>query len=169
MSAPHGYNSVVRRVLEIPEILDIIFSFLDSASNTQNALVCKKWSDPSLSNVWRIVTNPHILFSLLAPTKEYRDRAQIIFVSLFTRVIDTAVKKRRYRNSNEEWRSRIGSVLSDTLAKYAVSSLTRAPHRVSSRTPYWTRSPAHAYPFTFSPICATSRGTRSTTSGCGSR
>ena len=108
MSAPHGYNSVVRRVLEIPEILDIIFSFLDSASNTQNALVCKKWSDPSLSNVWRIVTNPHILFSLLAPTKEYRDRAQIIFVSLFTRVIDTAVKKRRYRNSNEEWRSRIG-------------------------------------------------------------
>ena len=69
MATPRGYDNVVRRVLEIPEILDHVFSFLDNQSNTKNALVCKKWCEPALNNMWRDVLEPHILFGLLAPLK----------------------------------------------------------------------------------------------------
>ena len=61
------YDSAVRRTLEIPEILGHVFSFLDNQSNTKNALVCKKWSEPAFDNIWQDVSEPRILFRLLAP------------------------------------------------------------------------------------------------------
>lgn len=58
-----------QRVLEIPEILELIFSFLDVEANVTNALVCRKWSDIALNNVWRDVSDVRRLFSLLAPMR----------------------------------------------------------------------------------------------------
>ena len=58
-----------QRVLEIPEILELIFSFLDAETNAVNALVCRKWSELALNNVWRDVSEIRRLFSLLAPMR----------------------------------------------------------------------------------------------------
>lgn len=67
MALPRGYDSVVCRVLEIPEILELIFSFVDERSNTANALVCKKWFDQALNLVWRDVSDLSRLFKILSP------------------------------------------------------------------------------------------------------
>lgn len=58
-----------QRVLDIPEILELIFTFLDAETNTVNALVCRKWSELALNNVWRDVSDLRRLFSLLAPMR----------------------------------------------------------------------------------------------------
>ncbi|KAI0073082.1 hypothetical protein K474DRAFT_1723382 [Panus rudis PR-1116 ss-1] len=63
-------RSVVHRVLDIPEILELILSQLDRKSNVQNALVCKRWSDIALNLVWRDVTDLLFLFQLLAPLEK---------------------------------------------------------------------------------------------------
>lgn len=56
-----------QRVLEIPEIVELIFSFLDDESNANNAAVCRRWSELALNILWREVKGVHRLFSLLAP------------------------------------------------------------------------------------------------------
>ena len=61
------HNSVVTRVLDIPEILELIFSYLDEDSNRLNLTVCKKWSEIAMNALWRDVCPPYRLFSLLAP------------------------------------------------------------------------------------------------------
>lgn len=58
-----------QRVLEIPEIVELIFSFLDAASNANNAVVCKRWSELALNIVWRDVTDVRRLFNVLAPMR----------------------------------------------------------------------------------------------------
>jgi hypothetical protein len=80
-----AYGSTTQhRVLEIPEILELIFSFLDDASNARNATVCKRWFDLALNIVWRNVTDLHRLFSLLAP----------MYLAITTMRYDSAYKDR---------------------------------------------------------------------------
>lgn len=55
------------RVLNVPELLDMIFSFLDDHSNIINACVSKRWSSIALDKVWRRVEDVSRLLSLLAP------------------------------------------------------------------------------------------------------
>ena len=62
-----GFRSTVHRVLAIPELLQIIFSFGTRASNVSNALVCRGWREPALDNVWREVDDIYYLLQLLAP------------------------------------------------------------------------------------------------------
>ncbi|KAF8637721.1 hypothetical protein AX17_002624 [Amanita inopinata Kibby_2008] len=57
----------MQRVLCIPELLDMIFSYLDLSSNATNARVCKRWSDVALDTLWREVEDIYRLCSLLAP------------------------------------------------------------------------------------------------------
>jgi hypothetical protein len=57
-------------VLSIPELLDLIFSFMDRASNVNNACVCRQWSEIALDNLWREVDNLLLLFSVLAPLQD---------------------------------------------------------------------------------------------------
>ncbi|KAJ7637620.1 hypothetical protein DFH06DRAFT_1054123 [Mycena polygramma] len=69
-------NSRSARVLDIPELLDMIFSFLDDPSNASNASVCKRWSDIALDKLWRELDDLHRLFGILKPlekTGEKRD------------------------------------------------------------------------------------------------
>ncbi|KAK2467602.1 hypothetical protein APHAL10511_000457 [Amanita phalloides] len=67
----------MQRVLLIPELLDMIFSYLDLANNAANARVCRRWSDVALDLLWREVEDMYRLFSLLVPlqltdTSEYK-------------------------------------------------------------------------------------------------
>lgn len=62
-----AYRPTSHRVLAIPELLQIIFSFGTRASNVSNALVCQGWREPALDNVWREVDDIYYLLQLLAP------------------------------------------------------------------------------------------------------
>ncbi|KAI5996722.1 hypothetical protein EDD15DRAFT_2364872 [Pisolithus albus] len=55
------------RIFHIPELLHLIFSFLDKKSNVSNACVCKFWSDIALDTVWKEVDDLIHLFSILQP------------------------------------------------------------------------------------------------------
>jgi hypothetical protein len=63
-------NSTTHRVLCIPELLDMIFGFLDPPSNVENAQVCRTWLNVALDVLWKEVESPRRLFGLLAPLKE---------------------------------------------------------------------------------------------------
>ena len=64
---PFTSRATTNRVLEIPEILELVFSFLDREDNFQNLVVCKNWSELALNNLWRHVDDPIRLFSILSP------------------------------------------------------------------------------------------------------
>ncbi|KAJ7352618.1 hypothetical protein DFH08DRAFT_91485 [Mycena albidolilacea] len=63
-------NAAQSRVLDIPELLDMIFGFLDESSNASNASVCKRWSDIALDTLWRDLDDLYRLFRILKPLKQ---------------------------------------------------------------------------------------------------
>jgi hypothetical protein len=63
-------NNPATRVLTIPELLNLVFSFLDPQFNAANACVCKLWSDIALSVLWRDVHDLWRLVRLLGPLKK---------------------------------------------------------------------------------------------------
>lgn len=65
-------QSRMHPVLTIPELLDLIFGFMDRASNINNACVCRQWSEIALDTLWREVDSLRLLFSLLAPLLDNR-------------------------------------------------------------------------------------------------
>ena len=75
-----------QRVLEIPEIVELIFSFLDEKSNTNNAIVCRKWSDIALNILWRDVRDIRRLFSLLAPLRLVLSRVEGDVIDTYVRI-----------------------------------------------------------------------------------
>jgi hypothetical protein len=66
---PHS-ESLAQRVFFIPDLVDVIFNFLDRKANVTNALVCKQWSPIALDVVWKEVDDLVQLFSLLKPIRE---------------------------------------------------------------------------------------------------
>ncbi|KAI6026073.1 hypothetical protein EDC04DRAFT_2573601 [Pisolithus marmoratus] len=58
---------VASRIFHIPELLHLMFSFLDKKSNVSNACVCKFWSDIALDAIWRDVDGLIQLLSILKP------------------------------------------------------------------------------------------------------
>ncbi|PFH47527.1 hypothetical protein AMATHDRAFT_67573 [Amanita thiersii Skay4041] len=85
---------IVHRVLYIPELLDMVFNYLEPFSNAVNARVCKRWSEVALDTLWREVDDMHRLCTLLAPLyvgddSEYK----------FARILETADWKRFERYS----------------------------------------------------------------------
>jgi hypothetical protein len=66
-----------QRVLSIPELLNLVFSFLDPKSNTANARVSKSWSDIALSVLWCEVHDLWTLVRLLGPLKGGRGRSYV--------------------------------------------------------------------------------------------
>ena len=65
------YQSTLQRVCSIPELLDLIFDHVDPASNANNAVVCKVWSEVARDKLWREVGNPTQLLSILAPVSAF--------------------------------------------------------------------------------------------------
>jgi hypothetical protein len=53
------------RVLETPELLDLIFRELSRSDNARNARVSKQWLNVALDSVWREVDDLLILFKVL--------------------------------------------------------------------------------------------------------
>ncbi|KAH9474987.1 hypothetical protein JR316_0012086 [Psilocybe cubensis] len=62
-------RTVMHRVLNIPELLDMVFSFLEPPSNAVNARVCRRWSEIALDALWKDVRDLELLFGLLAPLR----------------------------------------------------------------------------------------------------
>ncbi|KAH9884520.1 hypothetical protein C8Q73DRAFT_660877 [Cubamyces lactineus] len=62
-----AYGTTTQRVLAIPEILELVFSFLDAGGKSRCACVCKQWSEVALDTLWRDVDDLRRLFGLLAP------------------------------------------------------------------------------------------------------
>ncbi len=67
---PSLFGSVTQRVLVIPELLELVFSFLNAQDNARNARVCKAWTQVALDMLWRGVDDLPRLLSLLAPTED---------------------------------------------------------------------------------------------------
>ncbi|KAI0656166.1 hypothetical protein C8Q70DRAFT_1015605 [Cubamyces menziesii] len=61
-----AYGTTTQRVLAIPEILELVFSFLDGGEKSRCACVCKQWSEVALDALWRDVDDLRRLFGLLA-------------------------------------------------------------------------------------------------------
>ncbi|KAF8629309.1 hypothetical protein AX15_003513 [Amanita polypyramis BW_CC] len=77
MGSAGKINATMQRVLFIPELLDMIFSYLGLSDNAANARVCKRWCEVALDTLWREVEDMHRLCSVLAPlyvadTSEYK-------------------------------------------------------------------------------------------------
>ncbi|THH17422.1 hypothetical protein EW146_g3381 [Bondarzewia mesenterica] len=62
--------------LNIPEVILIVFSYLDQSSNARNARVCKLWSEIALDAVWHKIDNLPMILPYLpsqgpAPPRQY--------------------------------------------------------------------------------------------------
>ncbi|KAF7375042.1 hypothetical protein MSAN_00390300 [Mycena sanguinolenta] len=66
-------NRAQSRVLDIPELLDMIFAFLDETSVASTASVCKRWSEIALDTLWRDLADLHRLFGILRALKQTGD------------------------------------------------------------------------------------------------
>ncbi|KAG6822700.1 hypothetical protein H0H92_012901, partial [Tricholoma furcatifolium] len=85
--------SAVCRVGAIPELLDMVFQFLDDASNATNALVSRQWSEIALDNLWKEVSDLHPLFNTLAPL-EIVDNSYLYMHSIHHSVFDAIARSR---------------------------------------------------------------------------
>ena len=84
MSLHLGYSSVMRRVLEIPEIIEQILSYLENKEKLAIAPVCKRWADIALNLVWRKMDNIITLFLGLAPMVPNDDLCYVSCVSILS-------------------------------------------------------------------------------------
>ena len=153
-ASSYGYRSTAHRVLAIPELLQIIFSFGTRASNVSNALVCQGWREPALDNVWREVDDIYYLLQLLAPFHR-RSRMDFYVRGTFVAVGRSLLKHRSpFRNFPEFQPPKIGRVSSLTLAVCVLSSTgpTSARKPRASETVSLTTWLARALPWRFSQI-----------------
>ncbi|KAI5118740.1 hypothetical protein M0805_000069 [Coniferiporia weirii] len=61
------YAWAMERIIDIPEVLDVIFSYNSLSDNARCARASRAWSDIALDHVWRIDPPVMVLFQLLAP------------------------------------------------------------------------------------------------------
>lgn len=116
---------VAHRILFIPELLVVIFSFLDRGTNVTNAQVCKRWSEIALDLVWKEVDNLLGLFDLLQPTYyEEADREYVRSLCLASLTLNSFRPQQRFTKLPEvtDW---------SRFEKYAsrVRSLKCRPHK----------------------------------------
>ncbi|KIJ12828.1 hypothetical protein PAXINDRAFT_82284 [Paxillus involutus ATCC 200175] len=78
---PHS-ELLAQRVFFIPELVDIIFNFLDRKTNVTNALVCKQWSRIASDVIWKEVDNLIQLFSHLKPIRQVAHQGEKVFEAM---------------------------------------------------------------------------------------
>ncbi|KAI0064494.1 hypothetical protein BV25DRAFT_242145 [Artomyces pyxidatus] len=85
--------TAMRRVLSMPELVDLIFGFLQRPGHAAGARVCRAWVDIARDHIWEVVDNPCILFQNLAPIKgaELSIADHYDHVSVFEQGSDTQV------------------------------------------------------------------------------
>jgi F-box-like len=149
-----GCRSTTHRVLAIPELLQIIFSFGTRSSNASNALVCRGWREPALDNVWREVDDIYYLLQLLAPFNR-RSRMDFYVRGPFV-AVGRGLLKHRYpsRSFPASRPPKIGRVSSLTLAVCVLSSTGPTSPRKprASETASLMTWLARALPWRFSQI-----------------
>jgi hypothetical protein len=149
-----AYRSTAHRVLSIPELLQIIFSFGTRASNVSNALVCQGWREPALDNIWREVDDIYYLLQLLAPFHR-RSRMDFYVRGPFVALGHSRLKHTcHFRSFPAFQHLKIGRDSSLTLAVCVLSST--GPTSTRKRRPSQTASLmtwlARALPWRFSQI-----------------
>lgn len=89
---PSVFGTTTQRVLVIPELLELVFSFLNAQDNARNARVCKAWTQVALDLLWREVDHLPRLLSLLAPTEDCTEgRVSFTFESPVLRICTTRI------------------------------------------------------------------------------
>src|SRR5258708_22820521 len=100
-------ESPARRVLAIPELLQVIFNFGTRTSNASNALVCRSWSGPALDHVWREVDNLYHLLRLLVPlrrkNRQYVRRLIITLAVLSCSLLRGSFQEFDHSPTPEDW------------------------------------------------------------------
>lgn len=76
------YQSVLQRVCSTPQLLDLIFDHLDPASNVNNAIVCKIWSEVARDKLWQEVRSPRRLLSILAPISVFTGVSGVVIMQI---------------------------------------------------------------------------------------
>ena len=67
------------RPIDVPELLAIVFSYLDDRSLARTARVCRHWSDAALDTLWYKLTDLRPLLNLLAPlTNERKGASRVL-------------------------------------------------------------------------------------------
>jgi hypothetical protein len=100
-------HSLMHRVLAIPELLDMIFGFLDEGFNATNARVSKQWSEIALDTLWRDVSDLYRLFGLLAPLEKTSEGDYVSIFHLVPRFTHGSTSAGFHRGS---WCRRVGKV-----------------------------------------------------------
>jgi hypothetical protein len=77
LSVSTNANKPATRVLAIPELLNLVFTFLEPQFNAANTCVCKSWSDIALSVLWRDVHDLWRLVRLLGPLRKGLDSSYV--------------------------------------------------------------------------------------------
>ena len=140
-------QNTVHRVFSIPEILELIFSFLDGDSVKSSVTVCKRWSDLALNTLWREVSNPRHLFALLAPMVNPQGSPLCDWVGVQAQQMDNILDNILIvlRSLQERPVSKTGFALLRTLAVCAHFALMKGTLSQVSPKASSTRSPARAY------------------------
>ncbi|THH29010.1 hypothetical protein EUX98_g5183 [Antrodiella citrinella] len=122
----NGSTLASHKVFQIPEIVELILSFLDDASNASNARVCKKWSDIALNLLWREVPDIQPLFEILSPLEQVPGRRSLAEVGyLFTRKLGVSDWERLSRYSRRvralvhgpDWPKPVSTLAFDEVAR----------------------------------------------------
>lgn len=79
----HLQTSTMHHALGVSEIITQIFSYLPTSSNTENARVCKDWSDTALDLVWAEIGDLDGIWGSLVETKMDVDGKLVRQMNLF--------------------------------------------------------------------------------------
>jgi hypothetical protein len=75
MSTFTAAQTTTPRPIDVPELLALVFSFLDDRSLARAAQTCRPWSVVALDALWHTLTDLRPLLTLLAPMTSERKAA----------------------------------------------------------------------------------------------
>lgn len=140
------------RVLAMPELLSMIFQFLDQGSNAANARVNKQWSDLALDVLWKEVHDLHRLFGLLAPLDSAAEATEGMHVRAAIPRSNIHLPCNIYRNSRARSNQTTG-VDSNAIDDASGAYRTRKQTLLSWIEACSTTSRGPVQPWTYFPVC----------------
>lgn len=149
-----AYETTTQRVLDIPEIIELIMSFLDKRDNIQNACVCKRWCEIALDCVWRSVEDITQLLRLLAPLDApIAIHPLRYYVSIRFQLLVWIAQfvRPRYTGATWEWRESSMAHVFPKVAWPSHSSSSRPLHADCPRKFYYNQDNHCAAPWSVNP------------------
>lgn len=141
-------------ILFIPELLDIVFNFLDRETNVTNACVCKRWSEIALDVVWREVDDIIRLFRLLKPISLHEETFEYVRSLHLPRLVLTHLLVRSLSHSQKQT---TGPDSKSMPRAFGLSNSDRQS-TISKYAPCWTMWPEPERPWRSYPTCTAWNG-----------